>query len=226
MSGDTLFYDCRNDAYHVEIVSYSPLQLEYIFDTTYYESKITQLDSSITILWYNDTSSYSDTSVEFDSYRCNALIASHSFVYWDSPDPKSGNEAYGVGLGMVHFDRYDSDNQQYDLYMDMFYYKKDTVECGTPDLTTSSINKFSLSNCISVYPNPFTNSTTIQSDVVLKDATLTLYDAVGNQVRIIKNISGQTIHVERDNLPSGMYFCQLTQDNYVVATKKLMVSDN
>ncbi|PKP03978.1 MAG: hypothetical protein CVU11_06355 [Bacteroidetes bacterium HGW-Bacteroidetes-6] len=75
------------------------------------------------------------------------------------------------------------------------------------------------------FPNPFSQTTTIQSDVVLKDAVLTIFDAAGNRVRIIESISGQTILIERNNLPCGIYFCQLIQDNCVIAYKKIVVAD-
>ncbi|GIV29810.1 MAG: hypothetical protein KatS3mg028_1342 [Bacteroidia bacterium] len=78
---------------------------------------------------------------------------------------------------------------------------------------------------ITVYPNPFSTQTTLQTNKNLKDATLTVYNVYGQQVKQIKNISGQTITLFRDNLPSGLYFVRLTQDNKIITADKLVITD-
>ena len=78
---------------------------------------------------------------------------------------------------------------------------------------------------INVYPNPSSSQTTIQADKNLTNATLTVYNLSGQQVKEIKNISGQTVTLFRDNLPSGLYFIYLTQDSAVISTKKLVLTD-
>ena len=76
-----------------------------------------------------------------------------------------------------------------------------------------------------ISPNPFILETTLQTDKIFKDATLTVYNSFGQQVKQIKNISGQTITLYRDNLPFGLYFIRLTQDNQVITTDKLVITD-
>ncbi len=80
-------------------------------------------------------------------------------------------------------------------------------------------------NSLNLYPNPFSSTTTLQTDKVLKDAILTVYNSFGQQVKQIKNISGQTITLNRDNLPSGFYFIHVTQDNKVISSDKLIITD-
>jgi hypothetical protein len=77
----------------------------------------------------------------------------------------------------------------------------------------------------SVYPNPFFSSTTFKTDIILKVATLTIYNIYGKQVLKITNISGQTIELQRDNLPCGVYLMRLTQENKLIATDKLIITD-
>ncbi|MBI4931610.1 MAG: T9SS type A sorting domain-containing protein [Bacteroidetes bacterium] len=77
-----------------------------------------------------------------------------------------------------------------------------------------------------IYPNPFSNKSTMQTDNFLKCATLTFYSSFGQPVKQIKNISEQTVTLHRDNLPSGLYFIRLTQDNKVIAADKLVITDN
>ena len=77
-----------------------------------------------------------------------------------------------------------------------------------------------------IYPNPFSSSTTFQSYKFLKGATLTVYNSYGGTVKQIKNISGQTVTLQRDNLPSGLYFILLTEDNITLTVDKLVITDN
>jgi hypothetical protein len=94
-----------------------------------------------------------------------------------------------------------------------------TVLCDATGLETQPFMSWS------VYPNPFFSSTTFKSDKFLKDATLTIYNVNGRQVLNIKNISGQTIELQRDNLPCGVYLVHLIQDDKVIVKKKLIITD-
>ena len=93
-------------------------------------------------------------------------------------------------------------------------------------------NKFSFL----ISPNPFSTQTTLQANRNLQNATLTVYNSFGQEVKQIKNISSQSITLQRDNLPSGLYFIRLTIPSTNgggtqgggddVATSKLIISDN
>ncbi len=76
-----------------------------------------------------------------------------------------------------------------------------------------------------VYPNPFTNETTITVDKELKNATLIVYNAIGQQVKQVINISGTTMRLQRDDLPAGIYFVSLLENNAVLTTGKLLITD-
>jgi hypothetical protein len=67
-------------------------------------------------------------------------------------------------------------------------------------------------NGFTIYPNPFSTQTTLQTDNILHNATLTVVNCFGQTVKQIKNISGQTVTLHRDNLSSGLYFLRITQD--------------
>lgn len=75
-------------------------------------------------------------------------------------------------------------------------------------------------------PNPFSLETTLKTNDNLINATLTVYNSLGQQVKQIRNISGQTITLHRDNLPSGLYLLRLTQDNKTFATDKIVITEN
>jgi len=80
-------------------------------------------------------------------------------------------------------------------------------------------------NPLEVFPNPFSTQTVLQADDFLNNATLTVYNCFGQTVRKITNISGKTATLYRDNLPNGLYFLRLTQENKQIETKKLIIID-
>jgi len=80
-----------------------------------------------------------------------------------------------------------------------------------------------LSNQISFSPNPFSTELNIQSGIALQDATIQIYNVVGQLVRESKNQSGNKLKVNRDNLSSGLYFIQLYEKGKPVKTAKIMV---
>jgi len=81
-------------------------------------------------------------------------------------------------------------------------------------------------NFLRVFPNPFSIQTTLQTDLILKDAALIVYNSFGQQVKQIKNISGQTITFHRDNLANGMYFIRLIQNDKILFTDKVVITNN
>lgn len=94
-----------------------------------------------------------------------------------------------------------------------------------PDCLSSGIENIFLSNKIKIYPNPFYSQTTLQTDFFLDNATLIVVNVFGYTVKQMKNISGTTVTLKRDNLPSGLYFIQLVEDNKIITTKKLIITD-
>ena len=80
-------------------------------------------------------------------------------------------------------------------------------------------------NTFSTFPNPFSTATTLQISDNLKNATLTICNTYGQTVKQINNISGQTVTLYRDNLPSGLYFMHLIAENKIIASDKLIITD-
>ncbi len=78
---------------------------------------------------------------------------------------------------------------------------------------------------ISIYPNPFSSQATIESDKNLTGAKLTVFNLAGQAVKEIENISTKSVVLSRRNLPSGPYIVHLSQDNQMVATAKILITD-
>jgi hypothetical protein len=108
---------------------------------------------------------------------------------------------------------------------------KDYAYEGTPNtcIKTGQVitgtNEQTNKTNISLFPNPFSTQTTLQTDNYLQNATLTIYDCFGQTVKQIKNISGKTITLLRNNLPTGFYFIRLKEHNKKIYTNKLIISD-
>ena len=78
---------------------------------------------------------------------------------------------------------------------------------------------------VKVYPNPLQTEAIFQTQKILKDAILTIYNSNGQVVKQIANISGKEVTIHRANLLSGLYFIRLTENNKVIASDKLIIKD-
>jgi len=87
------------------------------------------------------------------------------------------------------------------------------------------ISELEKENSYLIFPNPFSIHTTLQTDKLLKNATLTVYNFLGQISKEIKNISGQTINIFRENLSSGVYFIRLTENNKTLMFDKLVITE-
>jgi Secretion system C-terminal sorting domain len=92
--------------------------------------------------------------------------------------------------------------------------------------TPAAIDHSALTNNgISIYPNPFANATTIQSEEGFRNATLTMFNQQGQSVKELFPLSGREFTLNCNPLPAGLYFLQIVQDNRIVATKKIVLTD-
>jgi len=78
---------------------------------------------------------------------------------------------------------------------------------------------------VTVFPNPFNNSTVIQLSKTLDDAQISIHNIIGQELATIKNITNDKITVNRDNLQNGIYFLHLTSNNRIIAIKKIIICD-
>ncbi len=95
--------------------------------------------------------------------------------------------------------------------------------CLTP--CSVGMEESSDNSALKVYPNPFFVETALQADKNLQNATLTIDNLFGQTVMQLNGINGQTITLCRNNLPTGLYLLRLTQENKVVATKRIAIID-
>ncbi|TND10316.1 MAG: secreted protein containing PKD domain [Bacteroidetes bacterium] len=78
---------------------------------------------------------------------------------------------------------------------------------------------------ITIYPNPASMEITLQTDKPFEDAILILCNSVGQKVKQIKNIFGQTITLNRGNLPGGIYHLCLMQEDKILLSERVIITD-
>jgi len=92
-------------------------------------------------------------------------------------------------------------------------------------LLTTQITEVTTQSAINIFPNPFSSATTLQTNIPLKNATLTVYNIYGQAYVQLNNINGQTVVLSRENIASGLYFVRLTEGNKIIAVNKLVIAD-
>ncbi|MBK8242021.1 MAG: hypothetical protein IPK88_01235 [Saprospiraceae bacterium] len=74
-------------------------------------------------------------------------------------------------------------------------------------------------------PNPFHSTSSIDLKHTLENGTLIFYNMYGIKVKTIKNISGKTLTIQRDQLSSGIYHIQLFEKNMFIAEGKILINN-
>ncbi len=86
----------------------------------------------------------------------------------------------------------------------------------------TAVNENSNTDNFSLYPNPF-NTHTVLSFTDKETAMLNLYNSQSQLVRMIDNIAGGMVTIERNELTDGLYFFVLYSDKRIIAKGKLVV---
>ena len=114
----------------------------------------------------------------------------------------------------------------------VYVYMKDTLGIGRlwrKEFTTVSVEEQNINNNhVSVYPNPFSNSTSIKYYLDKPEqVTLKVFDAYGNELKtLVKDLRTPGRHEAVFNakgFPSGMYYYKLRTENNVVSGKLLFI---
>jgi hypothetical protein len=79
-------------------------------------------------------------------------------------------------------------------------------------------------NNLNVYPNPADDQVTVEYTSAGNDATLSIYNLVGQEV-IYRNLNSMdnTLTIDVSDLSEGIYFYAVKEGNQVIETKKLVI---
>ncbi len=91
------------------------------------------------------------------------------------------------------------------------------------NLLTSGISLLNQSdNIINIYPNPFTNSTTVSFSNEQKNTTIKVTDILGKEIKS-QNFSGKQFIIEKAEMQTGVYFLQIIDDKKNILNKKIIL---
>ncbi len=77
---------------------------------------------------------------------------------------------------------------------------------------------------MSIYPNPASTQTVLNTDAEIHNGVIVVYNAMGQKVKVVESLSGNSFVLPCDDLPSGMYMVELSEEGVVKAKNTLMIS--
>ena len=95
---------------------------------------------------------------------------------------------------------------------------------GKSTFSNPVVVDFIKSNSFQIYPNPFTNSTTLilrNDESLISNCDLTVIDVYGKTL-IYTHITDQSTRIETNRLPSGIYFYNIFGNNKILKSGKLI----
>ena len=195
---DTVFYIRAFNNYYT--VSNPPvLEHHFSVDTTsvYY----TNLDSIVMCAAVD-----SSCVLDFDQAICGVPTVGISY----SNGKFYSGIIYGKGLGVT--ETYSVDMGSGGSASEMFYFKKDTMECGAPDLTTS-IESHSWSSAMAeISPNPFTDHVDLRIASDWLPCKITVVDASG--ATVFRTAVDQHRNIALNNMMAkGVYIIKIEASN-------------
>jgi uncharacterized repeat protein (TIGR01451 family) len=185
-----------------------------------------QLDENLD--WYSITPlAYSDyMTMEMD------IDGEVSFIFNNIMLPDS-NVNYAASQGFVKY-RIDlkSDlplgttiNNTADIYFDLNPAVITNTTVNTLHLDDVSIDELMKDEQLLVYPNPFSESTTVYFGKELNNYSIQIVDLLGKQVYANTDLSGNQLEIQAGQFNKGMYILLLIDDelNQTISTAKLIV---
>jgi hypothetical protein len=99
------------------------------------------------------------------------------------------------------------------------------IDIGAYELQSSfGVNDLSKENQISIFPNPFSSSTTIHLDIPIQSVKLEICNTLGQVLKTFQAYSNN-ITIEREGLNNGLYSLRLIIGNKYISTTKLIITN-
>ena len=76
------------------------------------------------------------------------------------------------------------------------------------------------------YPNPFSTQTVLKLEKPLTNATLIVLNQLGQEVAKQEGINGNVVNFQRNELPNGLYYFCLYENNQNYSINKLVILEN
>lgn len=80
---------------------------------------------------------------------------------------------------------------------------------------------------VGISPNPFNNYATVKfsDETIYFNASFTIYDMMGKEVKRIENINTNEIQIDREDMTDGIYFYRYMQGEDVLSSGKFIITD-
>jgi hypothetical protein len=134
-------------------------------------------------------------------------------------DPKSGSvTSYYLGVDQSGNSVYGQGPQGDVIRINNY------VRLVRDDSSVTGMNEIKDLNIFSVYPNPVSNSCTISFNSSYSQATVGVYNLLGDKVKEIKASNSSSVEMDLSDLPNGIYILSATTDKGITFNKKLIVA--
>lgn len=248
MYGDTLI----NNVNYKKIYENHDFNFNITSPNTYYRGaireyakKVYKVNAGTTTegILYDFTLTIGDTARSID-YFGNILkkkITGYNFIVYNGTMHRKwilqGGEYWLEGIGSS-YGLFNSLWQGFDVCYDLACMSIDgTVKYHNPNSACSNgrasyncdggfvgINELNNDNDRSIiFPNPFLNSAILKTTIELNDATLKVYDILGQEVLTNTHLNGQEIKIVKGNLNNGNYYYHLSQNDNLISKGKFIV---
>lgn len=119
----------------------------------------------------------------------------------------SGTTSYYVGGKFSTTVDFDPEPTTYNMsasaFSDMFLFKWNQMPDGIENINQTSLE---------IYPNPSTNSISIQSHDAIRNATISIYSITGKLVYNQPCVHGKKLDIDISSLSAGMYLMDIIED--------------
>lgn len=206
------------------------------FETILYDFNLNVGDTAKTITFYGVQHKFKVDSIDYviingQSHKRWKFNASglHSNEYWI--------EGIGSSFGLLYPLFNATDNcytllctsqdssiiYQYSIPANPDCYWPITYDCDGV-LNPLSVYEYSIENNKSIiFPNPFSNSAILKTNIELNNATLKIYDILGQEVLVYNYLNGNEIKISKGNLNNGNYYYHITQSGNLISKGKFII---
>jgi len=209
INSDTVFYTLHHDIYNViPDYSVSPPGSIYVFDTIIDTIFYSDLNMPIYYMWpQNDPEFvFYDSIKELDTNFCDIEMNSY-YIQQYSIEPSWFKRSYGRGIGItLDYWHYQGNGvSQFPVWERMIYYKKDSMNCGSPDLTSLGLTNLNGQEDFFIFPNPSDGIISIDN-ISSQKINIKVFNATGELKYKEQNISSE---IDLSNLSNGIYILEI-----------------
>ena len=209
INSDTVFYTLHHDIYNViPDYSVSPPGSIYVFDTIIDTIFYSDLNMPIYYMWpQNDPEFvFYDSIKELDTNFCDIEMNSY-YIQQYSFEPSWFKRSYGRGIGItLDYWHYQGNGvSQFPVWERMIYYKKDSMNCGSPDLTSLGLTNLNGQEDFFIFPNPSDGIISIDN-ISSQKINIKVFNTTGELKYKEQNISSE---IDLSNLSNGIYILEI-----------------